>query len=80
MSWLDLPDDEATPQLARLTNHWRKEGIPVPPIYRPLKLDATSFRAVLQLNNAVTFGASTLGRRKEELITVAVSAWNDCFY
>jgi hypothetical protein len=45
-----------------------------------MKHSPKALRAVLQMNAAVTFGGSTLGHRKEELISTTVSAINDCFY
>jgi AhpD family alkylhydroperoxidase len=80
MSWLTLPDDEETPELARLTAPWRERGQQVPPVIRVLKARPATLSAVLDLNYALTFGASSLGRRAEELIAVWVSALNDCFF
>jgi uncharacterized peroxidase-related enzyme len=80
MSWLTLPDDQATPELARLTAPWRERGQQVPPVIAVLKARPAALRAVLDLNYALTFGASSLGRRAEELIAVWVSALNGCFF
>lgn len=80
MPWLSLPDDEATTELARLTRSWRRDGQPVPGVIAPMKLNPRALRAVLQMNDAVTFGGSTLGRRREELIATTVSSLNECFY
>lgn len=80
MSWIDLPDDEATPQLKRLTSAWRKQGRAVPGIMAIMKPAPRTFRTVNQMNNAVTFGGSTLGRHREELIATVTSALNECFY
>jgi alkylhydroperoxidase family enzyme len=80
MSWLTLPEDEATPELARLTAAWRERGQQVPPVIGVLKARPATLSAVLSLNYALTFGASSLGRRAEELIAVWVSALNDCFF
>jgi AhpD family alkylhydroperoxidase len=80
MSWLTLPGDEATPELARLTAPWRERGQQVPPVIQVLKARPATLRAVVDLNYALTFGASSLGRRGEELIAVWVSALNDCFF
>ncbi len=80
MPWITLPDDEATPQLARLTRVYRQEGRETPAVIGVMKPNPRALRAVLQMNSAVTFGGSTLGRRREELISTAVSAINDCFY
>lgn len=80
MSWLPLPDDQSSPLLTRLTRPWREEGRPVAHVMAVLKLNPSAMRSVFQMNNAVTFGGSTLGRRTEELISTQVSALNDCFY
>ena len=80
MAWIVLPEDEATPQLARLTAPYRKAGRPTPAVIAAMKPSPRAMRAVLQMNNAVTFGGSRLGRATEELIATAVSALNECFY
>lgn len=80
MPWIKLPDDDATPELSRATASYRKEGRPVPGIMAIMKPSPKAMRAVNQMNNAVTFGGSTLGRHREELIATATSALNDCFY
>ena len=80
MSWLRVPDDDATAELERLTEPWRSRGERVPPVMGVLKRNPRAFEAVLDLNYAVAFGASSLGRRREELIATWVSALNDCFF
>jgi hypothetical protein len=80
VAWIDLPEDEASPQLARLTAPYRKEGRQTPAVIAVMKPSPRAMRGVLQMNNAVTFGGSQLGRATEELIATAVSALNECFY
>jgi hypothetical protein len=80
MPWIELPDDEATPELKRLTKVYRDQGRPVPGIMGIMKPSPLTLRRVSQLNDAVTFGGSSLGRRREELIATSTSALNDCFY
>ncbi len=80
MAWIELPDDQATPELARLTQRYRNEDRPVPAVMQVLKATPKTFRAVVQMNMAVTFGGSTLGQLREELIATSVSALNGCFY
>ena len=80
MSWIDLPGDEETPQLARLTQLYRRQNRPVPAVVAALKPNPNAMRAVTQMNQAVTFGGSTLGRYHEEWASVTVSALNECFY
>lgn len=45
-----------------------------------MKPNPAALRAVLKMNQAVTFGGSSLGRRHEELIATAVLALKECFY
>ena len=80
MTWIPIPDEEGTPELARLTKPWRDQGRPVAAVLAPMLHRPRTFRAVMQMNNAVTFGGSSLGRRREELIATTVSALNGCFY
>lgn len=80
MAWIDLPADDATPELERATRIYRKQGRPVPSVIAVMKPSPKALRGVIQMNNAVTFGGSCLGRRREELIATSVSALNDCFY
>ena len=79
MSWLKLPGDTETPELERITRSYRKKGS-VPSIVAVMKHNPKALKAVLQMNYAVTFGGSSLGSRREELIASSVSALNQCFY
>lgn len=80
MPWIDLPADDATPELARTTRRYRDQGRAVPGIVAIMKPAPKALRSVLRFNDAVTFGGSRLGRRREELLATAVSCVNDCFY
>jgi hypothetical protein len=80
MPWIKLPGDESTPELSRLTKRYRDQKRPTPGIMGIMKVNPKTMRAVGQVNYAVTFGGSNLGRMREELIAASVSAWNDCFY
>ena len=80
MSFFDLPGDESSPQLSRLIKKYRDEVRAPPNVIAAMKLAPKTMRSVLQLNNAVTFGGSVLGRKREELVAVATSAINACFY
>jgi hypothetical protein len=79
MSWLKLPGDTQTPELERITKPYRERG-GVPSIVAALKPNPKALKAVLRMNTTITFGGSTLGREREELISSAVSALNQCFY
>lgn len=80
MSWIRLPGDRETPTLERMTQVFRDEARPVPAIMAALKPNPAAMRAVMQMNQAVTFGGSSVGRYREELVAVTVSALNECFY
>ncbi len=78
--WIEEPGDEETTELSRVTKTWRKQGRPTPGIMAAMKLAPNALANVMRMNNAVTFGGSTLGRVREELIAATTSALNDCFY
>jgi hypothetical protein len=78
MAWIELPEDDVTPELVRTLKPY--SGRRVPSVIAVMKPAPKTLRAVLQMNQAVTFGGSSLGRRREELIATTVSALNDCFY
>jgi len=80
MAWIDLPGDEDNPELERLTRSYRQQDRPTPAVVAVMKPSPRSLRAVLQMNFTVSFGGSSLGRRREELIATSVSSLNDCFY
>ncbi len=65
MAWIELPDDDATPQLKRVTQTYRDQGRDVPAVVAVMKTSAKTLRGVMQMNQAVTFGGSSLGRRRE---------------
>ncbi|MEO0601627.1 MAG: hypothetical protein AAF211_09330 [Myxococcota bacterium] len=78
--WIDLPADDATPELERLTRGYRNRGRAVPGIIAAMKPSPDTLKTVLRMNEAVTFGGSVLGRAREELVAASTSALNDCFY
>ena len=43
-----------------------------------MSINPAAMKAVNDLNNAITFGASALTRTQEEVIATAVSAQNEC--
>lgn len=57
---------------------WRNGRLPPP--FKGISLNAEAVAAVKQLNSAVTFGASTLGARREEMLGTFISTINDCDY
>ncbi len=52
----------------------------LPGAYKSMSLNLEALLAVKHLNETLSFGASTLGRRREEMIATVVSAMNDCDY
>lgn len=52
----------------------------IPPIMQCMSLRPDALWSVWNLNGAITFGASTLGRTREEMIATAVSSVNRCHY
>ena len=80
MSWISIPPDDASPEVARVVRGFTAAPRPVPAVIAPMKHNPRALRAVMQMNSAVTFGGSSLGRMREELVATTVSALNDCFY
>ena len=78
--WIDLPADDATPELERITRPYHAKGRTLPSIIAVMKPAPKTLKSVMRLNDAVTFGGSELGRIREELIAASTSALNDCFY
>ncbi len=52
----------------------------VPNVIKCLGLRPEAMNSVWRLGMGITFGASTLGRVREEMIATAVSALNHCHY
>ena len=76
-----VPKDEATGDLKRIyADLIANSGGRLPPVLQLLSLHPQALERLTALNQAVTFGGSTLGRRREEMLATAVSAWNDCHY
>lgn len=52
----------------------------VPPLMKTFALNPAGLAGFEHFYNAICAGGSTLGRRREEMIATAVSAWNGCRY
>ena len=52
----------------------------LPPPFKAASLYPEAVQRIKEMSFTVTFGGSTLGRRKEELIATVVSRINDCDY
>ena len=80
MVWIDLPAIEDGSPLSKATQVYRTQGREVPGVIASMSHSPDALRRVLQMNSAVTFGGSSLGRYREELIATTVSALNQCYY
>jgi alkylhydroperoxidase family enzyme len=84
MAWVKtFAEKEATGRLAEIYADLKKApvgGGRVPNIMKCMGLRPEALISVWRLNMDITFGASTLGRRREEMIATAVSALNHCHY
>ncbi len=52
----------------------------VSPVMRIFSLNPELLRRVREMNSLITFGGSSLGRRREEMIATLVSSINRCHY
>ena len=77
-----VDDDHATGKLGHIYKRIRK-GIKAkrtPMIFQAFSTKPALLQALIPMAVQVTFGGSSLGRRWEEMLSVAVSAWNHCKY
>ena len=84
MTWVKtFAENEASGRLAEVYAAVMKHplgGGRVPNILKCMGLRPEALLGVWRLNMGITFGASTLGRVREEMIATAVSALNHCHY
>jgi hypothetical protein len=84
MAWVKTIDEkEATGRLAQVYAEVMKHplsGGRVPNVLKSMSLRPEALLSVWRMNLGITFGASTLGRVREEMIATAVSALNHCYY
>jgi len=72
------PDDD--PIVKEVTDRFTAMRGYLPSIMRAFSLKPSLLKQVAALSQATTFGASSLGRRREELISAYVSRLLDCRY
>ena len=77
-----MDDNQATGKLREVYEEVRKARKlkRVSPVLQAFSLKPELLEVVGRLSNQATFGGSTLGRRWEEMLSVAVSTWNHCHY
>ncbi len=81
MAWIEtVQPEEATGKLAELYNKLQEGGKPVGNVVRAYSVKPALMQAAREFSHAVTFGGSSLGRRKEELIATTVAAQLRCTY
>ncbi len=84
MAWVKtLAEKDAAGRLAEVYAEMMKHplgGAGVPNIIKCMALRPEALLSVWRMNLGITFGASTLGRAREEMIATAVSALNHCHY
>ena len=83
MAYLPTIDaDQATGKLKEIYEEFKKKRkLKQPsPILQAFSMQPGVLQAVVHLTDQITFGGSTLGRRWEEMLSTAVSKWNNCHY
>ena len=77
-----VDDDLATGRLKEVYEEIKKARKlkRVSPVLQAFSLNPDVLASLARLTNQVTFGGSSLGRRWEEMLSTAVSAWNHCHY
>ena len=84
MAWVKtFAENEATGRLTEVYADIKQHSTgakSIPNIMKCMGLRPEALFGVWRMSTAITFGASTLGRVREEMIATAVSALNHCHY
>ncbi len=81
MAWIEtVQPAEATGELAEIYTKLQGHGRPVGNVVQAYSVKPALLQAAREFSHAVTFGGSSLGRRKEELIATTVAAQLRCTY
>lgn len=81
MAWIKTVEpEEATGELADIYNKLGASGRPIGNVVRAYSIKPALLKAARDFSHAVTFGGSSLGRRKEELIATVVAGKLRCTY
>jgi hypothetical protein len=62
---------------AEIMERWKGR---MPSVMKIVGLNPEALQKLKDLCLEITFGGSTLGRRREEMLATAVSTWNGCPY
>lgn len=81
MTWIrTVGEEEAEGLVKEVYDAWRQAAGFVPNVVKSTSLKPLFTKRFEELRHAITFGGSRLGRRREEMIAVALSALNRCTY
>ena len=81
MAWLGtIGPEQAQGELAAIYSKLQQHGKPISNVFQAYSIKPPLLRSARDFSHAVTFGGSSLGRRKEELIATAVAAQLQCTY
>ena len=82
MTWIKtIRPEDATGTLKEAYDEIKKtQGRPVGSLATAYSLKPAFLRAARELSHTVTFGGSSLGQRKEELIATVIAAKLKCSY
>lgn len=81
MAWIRVVSEaEASPELGEAYQEIKHPTGRLSPALQIASLSPKAMRALNRLNRTITFGGSRLGRRREEILSVVVSAINGCHY
>jgi uncharacterized peroxidase-related enzyme len=75
-----VPEEDATGELADAYAHYRDAMGYVSRFISTMSLRPSAIGPLSSLQWTISFGGSTLGRKREEILSVAVSALNRCPY
>ena len=82
MSYIHLiPREEAEGPLKEIYQRLiERSGGRLPRVLQAMSLHPDAIGAVIKWGETITFGGSTLGRVREELLATTVAVLNDCDY
>ena len=77
-----IEDARATGKLKKIYKAIKKamRAQKVPAIFQAFSIKPELLKESIRLVRHITFGGTSLGRRWEEMLSTAVSAWNHCHY
>ena len=80
MAWIKTIRADENPTIKELSDYRSRSHGYWPNVLAAQSLKPEVLKRMLAYQDLITFGGSSLGRRKEELISFNVSALNKCVY